>query len=347
MEIKASEREGLACWDCCDTVSGGLSRFAVGVWSEKRVGLGEDAEPLLLHNSAGNVGLLAVFDGVGGAGAASAGRSWLGNDRTGAWVGSRVARAATEEWFAHVAHEQVQSAESLRLHLIARLAEMWRSRRRKIVGSMRRELPTTVAALSYQATDDVVHWTALWAGDSRSYLLQSDAGLQQLTTDDAGVTDALALLIDDPPMTNYVCADRPFRINSAQDDASLLAVLVCATDGFFGYLDTPAAFEYVLLNTLSAAESVADWCRRIGDCVTGYTGDDASMALVAFGWSAFADLRAQFANRLAFIESEHWEPVRQSANDRVNYVASRERSWEGYRDSYERRLPTLQPETAS
>ena len=43
--------------------------IALAVWSEKRQGLGEDAEPTFLHHLPTRRGVLAVYDGLGGAGA--------------------------------------------------------------------------------------------------------------------------------------------------------------------------------------------------------------------------------------------------------------------------------------
>ncbi|MER6873070.1 serine/threonine protein phosphatase, partial [Amycolatopsis sp. NPDC000673] len=46
---------------------------AVAVWTERIAGKGEDADPLVLLHRPSRSGLLAVFDGVGGAGRAPAG----------------------------------------------------------------------------------------------------------------------------------------------------------------------------------------------------------------------------------------------------------------------------------
>lgn len=340
MEVEPTVKGSLACWSSVALGFNGGDALAMGVWTEKRAGLGEDAEPLLLHNGPESTGLIAVFDGVGGAGSSSAGTSHHGNNRTGAWVASRIARAATEEWFNETfARPDLHTPDSLRSHLAKRLAEGRPSGARKILGSMRRELPSTVAALRYTATIKSVRWTALWAGDSRAFLLRGGLGLQQLTIDDSGAGDALAALIDDPPMTNYACADKPFTVNTSEGESSLPALLLCATDGFFGYVDTPAAFEYILLSTMDAAHDLADWCARVGEAVMQYSSDDATLSMLAFGWRDFLEMCDHFGPRLHVVEAEHYEPVRQSRGDRAAFTASRDRSWALYREFYEQRLP--------
>lgn len=204
---------------------------------------------------------------------------------------------------------------------------------------MRRVLPTTMAVLAYRLRCGAVQWTTFWAGDSRCYLLEPHNGLQQLTRDDAAVPDALVSLIEDPPMTNYISADKPFNLHHSDASSPLPAILLCATDGFFGYVDTPAAFEYVLLSTMSEASSVTEWSSRLSEAVTGYTGDDASLSLVVLGWRDFGALQVSFAARLEWIYASHWRPVRELLHDRSAYVNSRSRSWADYRTKYEMRLP--------
>jgi serine/threonine protein phosphatase PrpC len=345
--ITASERSQSAVWHCWDHARPGHDLLALGVWTEKRAGLGEDAEPLLVHHHGSESGLLAVFDGAGGAGAATAGRSYQGLERTGAWVGSRTARAATEEWYYDTARRQLRcEPETLRGHLATRLSEMSPPRQRKVIGTMRRELPSTIAALNYQVNGQRVFWRALWAGDSRSFLLDPADGLQQLSRDDAESDDALVLLAEDPPMTNMLSADRGFSINKADDYASLPCLLLCATDGFFGYVHTPADFEHVLLSTLMAAGDPGHWCELLVDRVESYTSDDASLVLVAVGFESFERLRTQFDERAHYVAGEHSEPMQRAANsDRDTFVAVREDSWDRYRASYERRMPRDDGET--
>jgi hypothetical protein len=205
---------------------------------------------------------------------------------------------------------------------------------------MRRELPTTLAALIYRIEPDQVRWQAMWAGDSRCYVLTPTAGLQQLSRDDTESGDALELLNSDPPMTNLVAADGRFVVNEHRGALPLPCVLLASTDGFFGYLHTPADFEYVLLDTLRCSVSTQDWANKLVEAVGGYTGDDASLALLAVGFPQHSALRAAFAHRREQIAHEHWFPMRAALkNGRDATVTAREDSWARYRFDYERQMP--------
>ncbi|MFI9449486.1 serine/threonine protein phosphatase [Amycolatopsis sp. NPDC052450] len=336
MEIVASESPGAAYWRWQEQ---GIQ--ALGVWTERKAGAGEDAEPLLIHRKPAAEGLIAVFDGAGGAGSAGAGSTPDGRERTGAWVGSRTARAATEEWYVRVAEDNADpGAFGLKSLLDLRLGQMAIGNPSKLGGSMRRTLPTTLASIRYEVGDDAVRWQVFWAGDSRCYLLE-ESGLQQLSLDDTDSADALTLLIEDPPMTNLVSADRHFVVNSAHGDAPAPCVLLCATDGFFGYVRGPADFEYFLLKSLSTAVDLDHWAGNLVETVCSYTGDDASLSLLALGFSDFEDLRGYYAARLGLVRTEFWEPLRaaEERTDREGFVAARKGSWEHYRSGYERRMP--------
>ena len=58
---------------------------------------------------------------------------------------------------------------------------------------------------------------------------------------------AMALIRNDMPMDNLVSADKPFRINHRQYDLTSPTMLLTATDGCFGYVHTPAHFEFLIL----------------------------------------------------------------------------------------------------
>jgi serine/threonine protein phosphatase PrpC len=290
---------------------------AVAVWTERRPGKGEDADPLVLFQRSTGTGLLSVFDGVGGAGRASAGPAVDGVDRSQAWVASRHVRALVEEWF--VGSPDIGLAQHIGARLGAGLV-----RPSRIRGSIQRPFPTTFAGLDFRVTGQEVRWDVLWAGDSRCYVAEPETGLQQLSRDDTDLTDALELLLQDPPMTNMISADRRFEINRWPGEALLPCVLVCATDGFFGYVDTPAQFEHVLWETLLSAQDSTHWAVLLAERVNSYTGDDASLAVAALGFSDFDAFRASFRHRAGAI--------------RIKHVA-REESWQLYRGAYERRLP--------
>ncbi|MFD5698587.1 serine/threonine protein phosphatase [Streptomyces lasiicapitis] len=336
------------------------------MWTERVAGRGEDAEPFVAHHWESRQGLLAVFDGSGGSGAAPVWQAPDGTSRTGAWVGARVARLAVDCWFREVARDGERAGhDSLHEYLEYFLSKA-PQRRSKISGTMRRQLPTTLAGIHYRLlSEHHAQLQALWAGDSRAYALTTGAGLRVLTRDHTPESDALELLRTDPPMTNVVCADREFEISAQlRTPFALPCVLVAATDGFFGYVHTPGDFELVLLQTLSSSCDEADWADRLRRTVNGYTADDASLALIVLGHSDFDGMRQQFMPRLHELKTRHTRirpyplmptvsapstgtetpPPAQDASAR--FRAWQDETWQSYRASYESLLPPAPEEHA-
>jgi serine/threonine protein phosphatase PrpC len=201
-------------------------------------------------------------------------------------------------------------------------------RRSKLSGRLRRELPTTLAAMEFQVVgrrDASV--TAHWAGDSRCYVLTPKEGLRQLSRDDSDVHDALETLIADQPMTNLISASSDFRINTRSETVQLPCVLVCATDGFYNYVSTPAHFELVLLDAISTGDPLR-MGERLKQLVRGYTQDDASLAMILLG---FKSPSSEFRSRWRGLEMHH--QVRTDTT-REDFVRDREASWLRYRDEY-------------
>ncbi|MEV6908539.1 protein phosphatase 2C domain-containing protein [Amycolatopsis sp. NPDC051071] len=310
---------------------------SVAVWTEKVAGEGEDADPLMLYHRPSASGLLAVFDGVGGAGRPLAGRTPSGRARTHAWLASRRVRGLVEEWYTD--RSTGFSPEALVAHIDGRLATGVLQRRRTR-GRLQRELPSTFAGLAFEPNAGQVSWHVLWAGDSRCYVAEPSIGLQQLSVDDTEAADALALLLQDPPMTNMVHASGGFAVNRWRGSAHVPCVLITATDGFFGYVDTPAEFEHLLWQTLLGSQDALHWSVLLAERVESYTKDDASIAIAALGFDDFSALRASFRWRFDNLQEEHATPMRRAASmGRTALVETRERSWLAYRDGYERRLP--------
>jgi hypothetical protein len=269
-----------------------------------------------------------------------------------------VARLGTERWFRRVVESaEPDTPERLADHLRRTQCAALPTVRSKIVGSMRRVLPTTLAAVRYrfgggsggraEDAEGLVRWQALWAGDSRSYALLPASGLHALTRDHTDEDDALAQLRQDPPMTNVICADRPFTISAQpahrRGEFPLPCMLLSATDGFFGYVHTPAHFEYVLLETLVRAGDMAEWAERLRSAVEGYTGDDASLSLVALGFADFRRLRDAFRERHGTVVREYVDsaPPLDAEDGQDSLRRWQEGTWRSYRAEYEKCMPPL------
>jgi hypothetical protein len=310
------------------------------VWTEKKKGKGEDAPPTGLYQRSTNRGVIAVYDGAGGAGAREVGRT-PNEEVTGAFVASRAARFALEEWFvASAADRRLDDDGNLHAALLDGLNQTGVVQRGKIRGNMVRHLPTTVAAIEYQITGErCVELTSRWAGDSRAYVVHPALGLQVVTLDDTYDSDALVLLLNDQPMTNVVCADRPFRVNGfcGVDPLMLPLVLMCATDGFYNYLPTPTHFEHLLLQTMQETHGMSEWAQALAIRVQQYTSDDASLVVAALGYRDYAAMQKSYRSRHGLLSSRYVHPFHQvqESRDDARIAAVRAEQWARYRESYE------------
>lgn len=316
--------------------------LATAGWLEKKPGQGEDAEPTLRVHASGR-SIIGVYDGVGGAGSGTVRQLRDGTKVSGAYVGSRLARDLVESWYGSIVERQsvASKPDDLRDWLQAAFrdeAEFIPDDGMNLRGSLSRVLPTTLAAAAFGTVARNGRSTtvvdALWAGDSRAYLLTPDDGLQVLTVDDTRETDALELIRNDQPMDNLVSAATPFVVNHRQVRLAGPVVLITATDGCFGYVKTPAHFEYLILRALQSATSIDDWSAGLLDTLATFTGDDATFAIAASGFEDLAGARAAFRARLDFLDEEHWQPFEVAAGDPAATEASRDRSWAAYQSRY-------------
>lgn len=108
--------------------------------------------------------------------------------------------------------------------------------------------PTTLAL--WLVFPDLNHPAALalWAGDSRCYLMNRDR-LMQVSVDDAGegqAVDAMAELLLDasPMMSNRLGLDLDFHLNARLVTLEKEQLLLCATDGAYNALKSPMWLEY-------------------------------------------------------------------------------------------------------
>ena len=281
---------------------------------------GEDSDPILRDGP--DLGLVAVFDGMGGAG----GTVYETPDgrRTGAYLASRVARDVVEcrmlellepDWnlngkaAANDLHRSVQQALRQRLQELNAPASGLRSR-------LLRALPTTMALVALQRTQPGgPAWGChvLWAGDSRAYVFEP-AGARQLTTDDLrDPGDALANLRRDSVVSNAMSADTEFHVNYRKVELRAPFLVVCATDGCFGYVRTPMHFEHMVLSHLENARSTEAWSSALQAEITAVTGDDAAMTVLGVGTS-FNEFQKLFAPRVTELARDFIAPLDELSN---------------------------------
>jgi len=308
--------------------------FTLSFCREMLPGQGEDSYCLSFCE---NAGLLAVFDGCGGAGART--HNYF-SGHTEAYMASRLCAGAFYDAFraafpcrlsARAVAERVFAPEAL-----ARLKQYTPPVEPGgfvMKGSMVRTLPTTAAAALIQpGSGDALAVSAIWAGDSRVYVLDGD-GLAQLTVDDTSVPDPMENVYEDGVLRNILCSDREVTLHCTTVEVKLPFVVLTATDGCFGYVSTPMEFEGLLLQTLLGAETPARWETTLADTIGALAGDDHSLCLAAFGYGSFENLQDSLRQRLAWLTQQFLIPVsRLPVEDRESRFAL----WAQYRDNYSR-----------
>ncbi len=323
-------------------------------------GQGEDSDPILRDGP--DLGLIGVFDGMGGAG----GTVYETPDgrRSGAYLASRIARDVVArrmldllepDWNLEGEAAADDLKRSVRQALEGRLAEL-KAPPSQLRSRLLRALPTTMAVVALQRTQrDRATWAChvFWAGDSRAYAFLP-TGARQLSTDDLREPiDALTNLYRDSVVSNAMSADTDFAVNYRRVELKAPFLVCCATDGCFGYVSTPMHFEHLVLGALPDARSVEGWSRSIQHKVAVITGDDAAMAMMGVG-AELPQFRSLFTPRVAELEEQYISPLDESsravADAERALEAARQRyqdltaeRWHAYQPDYERHLKAEPP----
>jgi serine/threonine protein phosphatase PrpC len=338
------------------TPSAAGPRVSFGFNLEKIAGHGEDSDPIVRHGR--ELGLVAVFDGMGGAGGTV--YETADGQRTGAYLASRVARDVVEqrmvalldpEWNLDGAAAAQDLQRSVRVALQERLAEL-KAPASGLRSRLLRALPTTMALAALQRHEPGGgRWTChlLWAGDSRAYVFEPGAGARQLTVDDIrDQGDAMANLREDSVVSNAMSADTEFVVHHRRVELTAPFLVIAATDGCFGYVPSPMHFEHLVLAALRDAPDTDGWSAAVQATVSAVTGDDAAMATLGVGADP-DDFRTLFAQRTAELErrwitplddldTELREQERKLAEVRTARRERQAQLWAAYKPGYEEYL---------
>ena len=294
---------------------------------------GEDSFAYSVNDGTGFVG---VFDGCGGIGS----RKYTEyNNKSGAYIASRVAASVTLDWFKRhgsrgielTAENVAAMSENLKNSLAHQLKSMETGTETSILrGSLAKSFPTTASLFLFSAYKNEVHASFIWAGDSRGYVMTT-SGLCQITNDDIeGGNDALVNLSADGKLTNLVYADDAFtlhRRNVVCDDA---AIFITATDGCFGYFSTPMEFEYMLLETMQHADTPEQWKHNITQYIKKYTADDYTIGFAVCGYKSFTKMKKQFLPRKLYLQENYISKLA------TGETAIKEALWDEYKKTYYR-----------
>lgn len=269
--------------------------------------------------------VVSVFDGCGGLD----GKVYQNfSCKTGAYIASRMLSGAMKAWFDSVGENIDTSHYKNLADRIYGIVSQYADRRNVVIkGSMHKDFASTVCGAVVKPKGEKMHADFIWAGDSRGYILSPD-GLVQMTADDIRGEDAMSNLRNDGVLTNVVSAKGNYAINKRSATVTYPAVVICATDGCFGYLSTPMEFEYLLLDTLSKSKCADEWGKNIQAQLKSISGDDYTMSLISLGFSSFDSLKKQMAPRKEFMKKHYIE--RLSNLDYEQKVAL----WEKYKEDY-------------
>ena len=282
---------------------------------------------------------LCVADGCGGLGSR---RYPQLENRTGASLAAELTARAAAGWWQSASvfpdpREQGQTcgdALAERLHeALTAFSKAHPPAGTRIVGSMQRELPTTLclawsAAAAEPGRRDVCF---AWAGDSRGYVLDAN-GLHQCTQDHLrGGLDPLSALYRDVPLSNLVWAGQKPRLSLRRFRLQEPFVLAVATDGVFGGLRTPMEMEMLLIDTLLAAKTPEGWQRKLGTVLKKTANDDATLLVQVCGCKDMETLQQLFHSRRTALQKQYITPVRRNRGN-MSFVEAR---WKEYRPAYQ------------
>lgn len=300
--------------------------------------LRKSAEDCYVIGQLPNFCYMGVFDGCGGLGCqphAFFDQEAYPMPHTSAWIASRVGAAAVESFLRGNGNEPFSQQKIPALeHALEQTFHTLKEKYWKddgVSGSMRRNFPTTASIIVEDFQTKTVFF--LWSGDSRGYLCDQN-GLAQITRDDIRfhADDAFANLYRDSAMTQQWNADQPIKVHCKAIKEITPAIYLCATDGCFGFLSSPMAFEYMLLHALMKSNSPEEWQQNLKEKWFAYFGDDCTMTILPVGFQSFSDLQSFYRERLESITDTYQD----SFSDDMD-TEERKRLWQQtYRENYYR-----------
>ncbi len=283
-----------------------------------------------------DVRYFGVFDGCGGLGAR---RYESASNHTGAWVASRVAACAVDSFAANEKFTFEENtaellAEKISIFLKTAKENLSNNTGVKVGGSLSKSMPTTACIVAAKMNVDKNSTEKLrcdffWSGDSRAYILDQN-GLCQITKDDidSNADDAFENLREDGRLTNVANADDKFTLNRVSANLKMPKIIICSTDGGFGYLSSPMEFEYLLLNTMQEADTPDEWNKSLNNVLKEIAGDDYTLIIEIFGFKDFITMKNYFYNRICQLKREYLPLIDDPSEDELKEL------WQKYKIEY-------------
>ena len=295
----------------------------------KIMGKGEDSFCCMVED---DCAMVAVFDGCGGSGAQTYKRY---QGHTGAYIASRLMSGAIHDWFVNCHGKKWASEEELLCSIDSYfkknygLGNQFTDSDVVFMGTLMRTLPTTAAIAFATQENGKIILHSIWAGDSRVYLLNQN-GLIQITRDDAGIDDAFENLVVDSPLTNVLSSDRKYTLNAITVVLEEPAIVLAATDGCFGYYDSPMEFEYMLLDDLVQSNSIHAYKHRLHESMSAVAQDDFALGVMSFHYGDFDEMRNEISIRREELYRRFISPIAKQDDHQTRALL-----WRDYRTNYE------------
>lgn len=276
----------------------------------------EDAPPVA------EVSYSVVCDGLGGSGSTKhqVNENGLTTVRTSGYLGSRIVCDSVTNFYRQN-YMRIADAIALSTGEHSELASIVCELKECIRESLERQMeeleidpiltrkkalkifPTTLASALYFQNGDKLRILAIWAGDSRVYVLSPTKGLQMLSLDDAVNADEEMKSASE--MNNCISAGNPFRLNYSIFEMNEPGIVFCCSDGCFDYLPSPLHFEWLVLQTIlscvpnATSDDLGEaFANSVRDSVYQSIGDDTTMAGIICKINSTDELKMAFATRM-------------------------------------------------
>lgn len=148
-------------------------------------------------------------------------------------------------------------------------------------------MPSTFAAVHFSEREDGKYDVeAVWAGDSRCYLLDGN-GLRRISVDDE---DESKLLV------NFFCADYPVNLRVRRYVADAPFAVLCGSDGFFDVYDRKElTVEARFLGDVFEVGSFDALKEKLEERYACNSNDDTSVAFTAVGYESYEEFKNSIA----------------------------------------------------
>ena len=312
----------------CTSEHGFLDRVdcLIEVYKEIIPNNGEDA---YVYSANDRAVVIGAFDGCGGAGAK---RHAKLQGKTGAYAASRIVSGTVKDWFAECDERNTaEIAKTIKQKIKENLQICHAAvgEESKLMSPMVKVFPTTAAFTLSREEKGKIYADYFWAGDSRVYLLNSE-GLAQLSVDDLSVPDAMENLYDDGVMTNVISKSKEFTIHHGRMTLEKPGIIFAATDGCFGYVSSPMEFEYMLIESLLAAQSIHEWEQNLEKQIGRVAGDDYTLSGVVLDYGGFTQMRSGFIDRGNELYRDYISGIGKMSREQKTLL------WNRYKESYYR-----------